>query len=178
MKLKNYYKTLKDKRKEIHYTKYLLILLLSFTFSLSTVNAQETVPVAGGNAGGTGGSVSYTIGQTFYLTNTGSNGSVAEGVQQPFEISVVIGIEEANGISLQCSVYPNPATDFLILKVDNFNLSAMMFQLYDSGGKNIKAGNIESNETTISMNDLVSGTYFLKVNQSNQEIKIFKIIKW
>ena len=34
--------------------------------------------------------MSYTVGQVVYYTYTGSNGSVAEGVQQPYEISPLI----------------------------------------------------------------------------------------
>ena len=80
--------------------------------------AQETVPATGGNASGSGGSASYSIGQMVYTTNTGTNGSVAQGVQQPYEISVITGIEEAKGISLNCSAYPNPTIEFITLKVD------------------------------------------------------------
>jgi hypothetical protein len=166
------------KGKEMPFTKYLLIFLFPFTFVLSSAIAQETIPITGGNATGSGGSVSYTIGQTFYMTNTGSNGSVAEGVQQPFEISVVIGIEEASGITLLCSAYPNPTSDFLTLKVENFNFSDLSFQLFDTNGKLMETKKIESNESTISMTNLVTATYFLKIIQSKQEIKMFKIIKW
>jgi opacity protein-like surface antigen len=88
-------------------------------FSLSTVSAQTRVNATGGNASGSGGSASYSVGQVAYQTKTGSSGSVAEGVQQPYEISVVSGIEKAIGISLSVSAYPNPTTDFLQLKVES-----------------------------------------------------------
>ena len=47
----------------------------------------------------------------------GINGSAAQGVQQPYEISVVTAVEKALDISLEMVVYPNPATDFI--KVEN-----------------------------------------------------------
>lgn len=72
--------------------------------------SQETVSAGGKEATGTGGTVSYTIGQVVYTTNTGTNGSVVQGVQQPYEISVVTGLEEAEDISLEFSIYPNPVT--------------------------------------------------------------------
>src|SRR6056297_4018314 len=108
-----------------------VLILLTFAFSLSTVSAQESVNATGGNALGSGGSASYSVGQVAYQTHTGTNGSVSEGVQQPFEISVVTGIEEAKGINLSVSAYPNPTTDYLTLRIDELEISNLSFQLYD-----------------------------------------------
>ena len=59
------------------------IKLLAALFSSSfCANAQDAIPATGGDATGSGGSASYTVGQIGYTTNTGTNGSVAEGVQQ------------------------------------------------------------------------------------------------
>jgi len=154
--------------------------LLTFTFSLSTLMAQETIPATGGNASGSGGTVSYSVGQVVYTTNTGANGSVAQGVQQAFEISVVTGIEEAKGINLVVSAYPNPTTDFLILKVDasaSLSIKSLSYQLFDMNGKLLQNKKIEGNETSIVMSNLVPATYFVKVTEGNKEVKTFKIIK-
>ena len=43
--------------------------------------AQETVPATGGDATGSGGSASYSVGQMVYTTNTGS-GTVTQGVNK------------------------------------------------------------------------------------------------
>ena len=118
-----------------------VVVLLSFTFSLSTVQAQTSVNASGGNALGSGGSVSYSVGQVVYTTNTGTNGSVAQGVQQPYEISVVTAIEEAKGINLSVSAYPNPTTDYLTLEVADFNLLPLTFHLFDMNGKLLQGGN-------------------------------------
>lgn len=59
-----------------------------FVFPL--LNAQETLSSAGGNATGSGGSISYTVGQVFYNSFSGETGSIAQGVQQPFEISLLL----------------------------------------------------------------------------------------
>jgi len=151
--------------------------LFTFAFSLSTVTAQESVNATGGDASGSGGSASYSVGQVVYTTNTGANGSVAQGVQQPFEISVVTAIEEAKGINLSISAYPNPTTDYLTLEVKEFELSNLRFQLYDMNGKLLQNEKITSNQTSIVMSNLVPATYFVKVIQSNKEVKTFKIIK-
>ncbi len=154
-----------------------LAVLLTFTFSLSTVSAQESVNATGGNASGSGGSASYSIGQVVYTTNTGTSGSVAQGVQQPYEISVVTGLEEAKGINLSVSAYPNPTTDFLELKVESEKLKDLSYQLYDMNGKLLQSEKITGNQTSIVMSNLVPATYFVKVIQGNKEVKTFKIIK-
>ena len=153
-----------------------LSAILFVGLGLTGVQAQEAIPTTGGNASGSGGSVSYSVGQIVYTTDTGTNGSVAQGVQQPFEISVV-GIDEAKGITLQCSVYPNPTMDFLILKVKNFSSSICNYQLYDLNGQLIKSQKLDKAETNIPMENLVAKTYFLKITEGNKEVKTFKIIK-
>ena len=158
-----------------HLTKILIAFCL-FGYG-TTIHAQNAIPVTGGNASGSGGSSSYSVGQVVYTTNTGTNGSVAQGIQQPYEISVVTGLEEAKEIDLICSVYPNPATDFVRLKVENYNSENLTYQLYDISGNLLENKKIESEETNIVMNNFMHATYFLKVTDKNKVVKIFKIIK-
>jgi hypothetical protein len=149
---------------------------------LPGLEAQETIPVAGGDVSGKGGSVSYSVGQVTYETYSGTNGYVAQGVQLPFGISVISGIEEANSISLQFSAYPNPAKNFVILKIENFKAENLTYRLFDINGKLLVEKNIEGNETRIDIDKLITAIYFMKVLRinkalSSQEIKTFKIIK-
>ncbi len=154
-----------------------LSVVLLLGLGLTGLQAQESVNATGGNASGSGGSVSYSVGQVAYQTHTGASGSVAEGVQQPYEISVVTGLEKTKGINLSVSAYPNPTTDFLELKVESEKLKDLSFQLFDMNGKLLQSEKITSNQTSIVMSNLVSGIYFVKVIQVNKEIKTFKIIK-
>jgi len=141
---------------------------------LGGLHAQESPTAAGGEATGSGGTASYSIGQVVYTTNTGTNGSVAQGVQQPFEISTTVGINETS-IHLEMSVYPNPTTDYLTLKVeDNSNLS---YQLYDLQGKVIENKKVNANSTIITMEALPKATYFLRVTDNKNTVKTFKVIK-
>ncbi len=153
------------------------LMLLVFVFFFSTVSAQEAVISSGGDGSGSGGSVSYTIGATVYTTSTGTSGSVAQGVQHPYEIYVVTGIEEVQGIDLEISAYPNPVTDYLILKVDDENLIGVTYQLYNIEGRLLENNELVDNKTHIYMNKLKPATYFLKVLNNNKEIKTFKIVK-
>jgi hypothetical protein len=151
-------------------------------FGLTVLQAQETVSASGGNTNGSGGTVSYTVGQVFYTNNTSSTGTATQGVQQPYEFFIVTGIEAAKDINLICSSYPNPITDFVKLKVENYKVDNLSYQLYDMNGKLLQNRKVNGNETTIPMGDFVPSTYFLKVVQtlnaaSQKEVKTFKIIK-
>jgi hypothetical protein len=159
------------------YKKFKLSAVLLLGLGLTGLQAQESVNATGGNASGGGGSASYSVGQVAYQTHTGTNGSVAQGVQQPYEISVVTAIEEAKGINLTVSAYPNPTTDYLTLEVKEYELSNLHFQLYDMNGKLLQNAKITGNQTSIIMSNLVPATYLLKVIAGNQSIKEFKIIK-
>lgn len=164
-----------------------LVFVCSLLLSIFSVQAQESVNATGGNAVGSGGSVSYSVGQVVYTTNNGSFGSVTHGVQQPFEISAVTAIEDAEGISLAISAYPNPTTDFLTLIINDYAqtrhaLSKLSFQVYDLNGKLLQSDKITGKQTSIDMSNLAASTYFVKVIKtqsiaSQQEIKTFKIVK-
>jgi len=158
----------------------IVLACILFVYGTLSIQAQNNIVSSGGEATGTGGSVSYSAGQIFYTTNAGPNGSVAQGVQQPYEISVITAIEDAMDINLVCTAYPNPASDFLTLKVDASttleNLS-MVYHLFDMNGKLLEGKKITDTETYISIGNLESATYFLKVIQGNKDVKTFKIIK-
>ena len=113
-----------------------IALIVFFMFGFGTsIQGQNAIPASGGNASGSGGSVSYSVGQVVYTTNTGTNGSVAQGMQQPFEISVVTGLENAKDFSLECVAYPNPVTDFIKLRIENYEIENLNYLLYDINSK-------------------------------------------
>ena len=155
--------------KHLRISVLLVMLLVSFG-----LRAQVSVNAAGGNATGDGGSVSFSVGQMAFSANVGTNGSVTEGVQQPYEISVLSVAEQAENISL--SVYPNPSTDYLYLTTSD-EISNLSYQLFDMNGRLLQSEKIVGNQTNINMQGLVSATYFVKVNQGNKTVKSFKIIK-
>jgi hypothetical protein len=155
----------------------ILITIFLCSLSIVVIQAQETIPATGGNATGSGGSVSYTVGQITYGTFSGVNGSVAQGVQQPYEISLVTGTEEAKEIDLLFSAYPNPATGFLTLKVGNYDNSDLSYELFDINGNLLENKKIEGIETTIQFENRTPSVYFLKVTCNNKMVKTFKIIK-
>ena len=154
-----------------------LILFLAFLLSFSA-NAQtvhQVLSATGGDATGTGGSVAYSVGQIVYTTNTGATGSVAQGVEQAYEIYSV-GIKETT-LNISLSVFPNPTSDFLTLKVEDYNDETLSFDLLDEQGKLILSEQITNQETQVAMSTLARGSYFINIVQANKKIQSFKIIK-
>jgi hypothetical protein len=159
------------------YKKLKMSAVFLLGLGLTGLQAQESVNTTGGEASGGGGSVSYSVGQVVYTTNTGTNGSIALGVQQPYEISIVTEIEQAKGINIELSAYPNPTSNYLTLKVENYDNVNLSYQLFDISGKLLESRKLRSNKIEIEMINLVPANYFLKIRDNNKEIKTFKIIK-
>ena len=155
-----------------------ILILAEMLFAvLIAVNAQEAVVTSGGEASSTTGSVSYSVGQVVFTTITGTNGSVNQGVQQPYEIFVATAIPEAAGVDLKMSAYPNPVKDHLTLKISGYESYDLYFRLFDLNGKLLKIKKITSPEIEVMMQNMQPGVYFLKVTDDKKEIKVFKIIK-
>jgi len=164
----------------MRYKKLKIIALLLSGLGLTGLKAQEAISVSGGDASGTGGSASFSIGQVVYTTNAGPNGSVAQGVQQPYEISIVTEAGKTNGIELLISAFPNPTTSHLTLNIENpgtIDLRSLSYQLFDLNGTLLETTKINGDQTIIEMNNRVAATYFLSVTNENKTLKTFKIIK-
>lgn len=153
-----------------------LCAVLLVALGLSDVQAQESINTAGGNAIGNGGSASYSVGQMVYTTNTGSTGSVAQGVQQAFEISL-LSVTEIEGINISLSAYPNPTTAGLTLEILDSELPDLNYQVFDLQGRLLQSQKITRSRTHIELGHLATATYLVKVNQGNKEVKTFQIIK-
>lgn len=155
----------------------LLFIVVVWGLYFATLQGQETVSTIGGNVTGTGGSISYTFGQTTFNLISGTSGLVIQGVQHAYEISIVTDIQSIEEITLDCIVYPNPSKGTLRLVIKSYSDNNMMFRLYDLNGVLLQDKIIEGRETEISMVNLSSAVYFLKILEGNKEIKTFKIVK-
>lgn len=145
-------------------------------WNIGSLSAQSNIVVSGGEATGSGGSASYSIGQIDYIPQAGNGGSATQGVQQPYEF-YILGIDDYKDITLEMHIFPNPTPSSITLTVSTDNLEDLSYQLYGINGKLLKEQQITTTNTTVSMKHLPSATYLLKVMNSKQPIKTFKIIK-
>ena len=116
------------------------------------------------------------MGQVVYGTYTGSNGSVAQGIQQTYDITALLGAE-ISAIKLELVAYPNPIQETLTLKINNYKNEKLTYQLYDLHGKLWDSQSVKGAHTQLDMNNLAVGTYLLSIQDEELLIKTFRIIK-
>lgn len=64
--------------------KFFKLYILGLAMIFGPAQAQQSVNTTGGNASGSGGSVSYTVGQVVYTYHSSVSGQMNQGVQQVF----------------------------------------------------------------------------------------------
>lgn len=152
-------------------TTLLLFSLLSFV-----VNSQSSISTLGGNISNTEGSVSFTIGLLDYVNQSNTNGSIHQGVQQPFEWFTVVSVEEStfsNGVS----IFPNPTRGEIIVHL-NSTENAVNARVYDALGKFIFSQTLSSPQNRMELSALANGAYYIHLNAENGlQNEVIKIIK-
>jgi hypothetical protein len=148
------------------------VITLFFSFCIvfyTNVHGQTSTLASGGEAKNEFGTVSFSIGQPFYLPS--DNGSITPGVQHGYNLITILELDNT------ISVYPNPSTALIILRISNSNYLNYRFELYDLAGKLLISSTVQNTETIISLADIASAVYICKVFFNHSEVNIFKIIK-
>lgn len=104
----------------------------------------------------------YVIGPTFYGTKVaGKVNTITENTTT--YTPVVSGLQDDHSASVQCSVFPNPASEFLIIQAGNLIRESMEFTLTDVTGTIVEKGDIAQGSTLLVMDvsQLYEGVYFL-----------------
>lgn len=138
--------------------------------------AQTNTVAAGGDISNTSGSVSYTIGQIDYISQTGSSGDINQGVQQPYEIFALNSVNEISS-EISLIVGPNPTMDKLILTTDQTKNEDLFYSLFDNNGKEVIGSSKLLNSVEIDLTNYPVGMYQLVVRNNEMSIQSFKIIK-
>lgn len=155
-----------------------IVAFLAFSVINVSLFAQSVVVPTGGTANGSGGTVTYTVGQIADQKVEGDGRYIIEGVQQPYEIQVV-GINSYPGIHLSAMVYPNPTSDKVVLSIRDYEIpsSGLMLQVYDLNGKQLKTMVIKDADTEVDFSAFAAATYHLRVLNQKQLLKTFKVVK-
>lgn len=158
------------------FDKRLNLIVYSILFSFSGY-AQTAIVAGGGDVFAGNGSVSCSIGQLDYLTASSMDGVVAAGVQQAF-VQVRQEEETTGGWvtkQVKVSVYPNPTSDRCYISIDDPN-TTFHYEVWDLNGRVYLSGDV-SDGSTVPFENMMYGTYLLKIIQGNEVTVTFKIIK-
>ncbi len=148
-----------------------IIFSAIFLVNWLNLSSQVSVLALGENIATIYGSISYSVGEVFY-TNKGSGSAQSEGVQHTYTIHAV-----NNGSTLHVALYPNPTSDLLFFKVENLNYAELSYKIFNVSGTLLRTGIISDHSTSVSLNNLPSGTYLIKINRGYTEEKSYKIYK-
>lgn len=137
-----------------------LFCLSVFLGISGVVIGQSSVNTSGGNTSSQTGSVSYVVGQTLY------------GESEASKFSSIVAIED-----IQLSVYPNPTTDYINISVEEITEN-LRYEFHNVSGQLLLSGDIEENETNISVQELeASQAYFITVFKKDETVQTFQILK-
>jgi hypothetical protein len=152
------------------------ISLFAILLCLSTLTwAQEAVVSSGNYHKNTSGSISWGLGESVIQTFVAGENIITQGFQQTR--LTITSVEEIPGLDFTIIAYPNPAHDFVNLKIEKDDFTDFRYELFDQNGRILKQGFFESNPIIIPFNDRSAGIYFIRVISSNKELKTFKILK-
>jgi hypothetical protein len=141
---------------------------------------METIITSGSSVTGSSGTVSYSIGQVFYTyIGLESTYNVTQGIQQNEKVEKSLGTVVNIETKTEIFIFPNPTTDFVNVNIKGyeFEKGQQSYELYDMQGRLIQQNSINQAETQISLSNLISSTYILRVSMDGEVLKTFKIIK-
>ena len=138
---------------------------------------QQAFTASGIDVSGINGSMSVTIGQINYGVMSDGNVILIAGVQQPFETPVETATDPLPNATMDFTLFPNPSTRMVILKLIGQKSGDLSYRLVDSEGKELEKAPLLQTETFISLDSYKASIYFLIVMDITHNLKIFKIIK-
>lgn len=150
-----------------------------FLFVPLSTFAQASVVSGGGdvNQHGVGG-VAASVGQVAFSSTGAPNTSLSEGVQQPAGMAspTIVGTDPVSS-RLSVRLSPNPTKDVCTVSLLG-EKRYLPFLLVDGAGKEMERG-LLTDQTRLSLEKYVSGTYLLKVyfGKGESDFITLKIIK-
>jgi Secretion system C-terminal sorting domain len=153
-----------------------ILFALFYLFSVVSSFAQRSVHIAGGEIKNTTGSISYSVGQVNYINTRDNKNTLTQGVQQPYEISIISDVDNLNK-QFNISLFPNPTLNTITVTINETDASDFKSQLFDINGKLLLQKESMESKSDMDMTTMAAGTYFLKIENKYHSTNSFKIIK-
>jgi PKD repeat protein len=109
----------------------------------------------------------YTTSGTYTITLIASNCTFSNTITKTIQIGALSINENAVG---NFKFYPNPTTNQITLKVDN-QLLGSVYTIYDTVGKSVLNGKINSELNVIDLGNLSNGVYIIEVASEGNYFK-------
>jgi hypothetical protein len=147
------------------------LVLISF-FSVGLLSAQEVVSTQGDSYSSGVANIDFTIGEVVIDTGTDGSNDLTQGFHQTNWTFVSVQDHVSN---YEVDVYPNPTQDLLKIQTGDYN--NVSYTLFDSQGRIVLQNQLISDLTTIQVAHLATGTYTLRLNNKEENLKTFTLIK-
>jgi hypothetical protein len=85
-------------------------------------------------------------------------------------LTLTVGLDELNGVAYE--VYPNPTADQFT--IDASQAVYGTYSIQDAQGKIVKEGLMNGVSTTVELNEVARGIYFLRIAETSEAIRIIK----
>jgi len=148
--------------------------LYSQDLSLKVVSAQ------GGFDAIDSMTLEWTLGEPFVETLESSKNILTQGFHQSFDNAFALGVSVVHS-EFKSTIFPNPVDNLLNIRLNSTENSRLNASLYEMTGRFIKQTSVNATNSNIAINvaDLSSGTYILKLSNSDNSImELHKIIKY
>lgn len=91
---------------------------------------------------------------------------------RPLFGAITVGITDIVNNESAINIYPNPASDFVIIENKNYNNNISYIEIYSINGKLLKRIQSNYNSTTIDIRNLNNGIYILKIGNIRKKLII------
>jgi hypothetical protein len=144
-------------------------LAILFAFAGLEGHSQElqVIGSAGSEAMSSGGSLAYTVGEVVVSSSTNAEGTLTQGYHQGFLTPTAIDEIPAD---LELSLYPNPASDYIIIESKSLQ-DFEEIQMFDMSGKliwNASGNGAVDNRITVNFQNRAAGNYIIKLIDSDK----------
>ncbi len=158
--------------------KFILIIVGLFltVLTFSQTASPELVSSSGNSFNNTTYQLDWSIGECITASHDAGNYEITQGFHQDRYV-IITAIENLHNNEINISVFPNPTTDLISLKVQCSKRESIKYTLTDISGKVLQTEKVKSDIEQLNFSTYTNGVYFLSVRQENQLVKSFKIIK-
>jgi len=123
-----------------------------------------------------GDGICCAYGTGYYELRTDNNDLIFNGGSFDSQENVVVSVNnlsiDSYFIDNNISIYPNPTTEILNIKIPNNNLPDN-FKIYNMLGQLIEERNIDTEaDLTITTSSYSNGMYFIKISKENQTLSL------
>ena len=153
------------------------VTLVLFCWIPSGVHAQSAVHTSWGTGTGSGGNMTFSVGQIFIQNITVPGvAQITEGVQHPLEV-LTIGMDDESQTLEAILLYPNPTAGVLNLQIKGFYSNLFSFKVFNNLGQCIQEGDVQNENSLLSLESLAAGSYRVQVMSTLGKQIIFQVIK-